>query len=344
MRIAAAAPAPPLLRLFDATAGLRARPAIGYAVATLGFLAALGVRIAIGDALVGYPYVTFFPVVVVATFLGGVRPGIFAAVLSGLAAWWLFIPPTGSFALLWPETPIALAFYVLVVGVEIVLIHMMDVSLRRLAAEEARARALLDAQRTLFHELQHRVSNNMAFVAALLTLQRRHVGGHPAALAALDAARARLDVMGRIHRRLYDPEVAQGGLDRILSDLCGDVVAAVGAPRVACTVRTEPVAIAHHRLVTLSLVVTELLTNALKHGYAPDEAGAIDLSLAVEADGRARLVIVDDGRGLPDGFEQEARTGLGMRIVGELARQLDASIAWERRPRGTAVVVRFPEG
>lgn len=338
------ASAPPLMRLFDATAGLRARPAIGYAFATIGFGLALAARLAIGDTLVGYPYVTFFPVVVLTTFIGGVRAGVYAATISGLAAWYLFIPPLGSFGVTWPSTVVALGFYVLVVGVEILLIHVMEAARVRLAAGEARARALLAEQRTLFHELQHRVSNNMTFVAALLTLQRRHVGGDPAALAALDAARARLDVMGRIHRRLYDPDVAQAGLDRVLRDLCDDVVRAVGARRIACAVETEPVAIAHHRLLTLALITTEIMTNALKHAFPGGGPGEIRLTLGRDGDGRLRLVVADDGRGLPDGFEDMAREGLGMRIVAELARQLEATIVWERRTPGTAVVVRFPEG
>ncbi|GGK42785.1 sensor histidine kinase [Salinarimonas ramus] len=343
MRIEAV-PAPPLLRLFDATAGLRAKPRLGYGVALAGFLVALALRLAVGGALVGYPYITFFPVVVVTTFLGGVRPGLFAATICGLAAWYWFIPPERSFALLWPSTAIALAFYVLVVGVEIALIHLMELSRARYAAEEARARALLAEQRTLFHELQHRVSNNMAFVAALLTLQRRHVGGDPAALAALDAARARLDVMGRIHRRLYDPDAAQAGMDRLLVDLCDDVVQAVGVKGVGCAVEAERVTIAHHRLLTLALIATEIVTNALKHAYPDGGPGEIRLSLGPDPAGGARLVVADDGSGLPESFAGTSREGLGMRIVAELARQLEATIAWERREPGTAVVVRFPEG
>jgi len=69
-------------------------------------LLAFWLRSVIGDKLVGYPFITFFPVVVLTAFLGGTGPGVLCAVLSGLALWYFFIPPYQSFDLKWPGGPI----------------------------------------------------------------------------------------------------------------------------------------------------------------------------------------------------------------------------------------------
>lgn len=80
------------------------------AVGLVGFLLALWLRLAIGDVLVGYPFITFFPVIILTTFLGGALPGAAAAVLCGIASWYFFIEPCSSFALDWPGA-VALGFY-----------------------------------------------------------------------------------------------------------------------------------------------------------------------------------------------------------------------------------------
>jgi hypothetical protein len=82
---------------FEATAPLRARPWFGHAFGLVGFLLALWLRLEIGAELIGYPFITFFPVVVLTTFLGGLRPGLLCAGLSGLASCTSSSSPTTPF-------------------------------------------------------------------------------------------------------------------------------------------------------------------------------------------------------------------------------------------------------
>lgn len=84
---------------------------------------AAALRMAFDSALPpGFPYLTFFPAVVVTTYLFGLRPGIVCAVLSGLVAWYCFIPPAHTFVLTW-HIVVALGFYAFVVALDIALIN-----------------------------------------------------------------------------------------------------------------------------------------------------------------------------------------------------------------------------
>ncbi|NGP17222.1 DUF4118 domain-containing protein [Devosia aurantiaca] len=78
----------------------RKRPAIAYATAIMAFAIALAVRFALNGVLpAGFPYLTFFPAVLLTAFFCGTGPGIVVAILSILSAWYWFIPPAGTFAL-----------------------------------------------------------------------------------------------------------------------------------------------------------------------------------------------------------------------------------------------------
>ena len=112
--------------------------------------------------------------------------------------------------------------FALAAGVELLLIGLLNRAIDELWLARERSN-------TLFRELQHRVANNLQFVAALLHLQRKLPLSKDAALA---SANVRLEIMGRIHRKLYDPANADRPITEFLRDLCGDLIQSAGASNV----------------------------------------------------------------------------------------------------------------
>ncbi len=313
---------------------------VGYLLAVALFAAALGLRIVVGDGLPdGFPFLTFFPAVLVTAFLGGLGPGILCATLSTLAAWYFFIPPFNSFGLS-HTTIVALAFFVAIMVVDIVIIDQMTRALEKLKREQAVTASLLDRQKTLFAELQHRVANNLAFVASLLSLQSRKLAHNREAVAAMDEARLRLETMSRIHRRLYDPERLDAPLGSFIQDICDDLVRS-GGSKARCRVDVVDAALPPERIITLSLIVVEAITNSLKHALRDREDGLITVKLGRDGDNYA-LAVSDDGPGLPDGFDPSASKSLGMRILQGFARTLGGQLEF-RTDNGLTTRVVFPQ-
>lgn len=282
----------------------------------------------------GYPFVTFFPAVTLSCFLFGIRPGIFAAVLCGLLAWFFFIPPFGALAFT-PGVFIAMSFYAGVVLVDILLIHFMQRANYHLAQERARSAELAETHELLFHELQHRVSNNLQVVAAMLSLQRRHID-HEAARRALDDASARLALIGRISRALYDPSGAGQDMRAFLTTLSADIVQASG--REDLDIRVDaPVGLVLDPNVTVpvALIVAEAVSNAIEHGL-PDGPGRICITFDNRADSLS-LQVSDDGRGVSPDFEIGKSESLGLRIAQALATQLGGRFSLRGGQHGGAV-------
>lgn len=326
-----------------ATRRLRTLGVIGDLLGVAAFVVALLLRFAFDDALpAGFPYLTFFPAVVLTAFFFGLRPGIICAVLSGLASWYFFIPPFYSFTLT-SQTAIALGFYVFIVAVDIALIHIMHLAAARLRADAEHTERLYQQQRTMFQELQHRVANNMQFVSAMLRLYSRRAGQDPAAmLTALEDARVRLDTMSRTHRHLYDPANVTRPVGDYFRDLCANLTEAAGADGVTCTVEMAPVQFDLTKLTPLSLITVEIITNALKHAF-PDGRGSIALRLTQQGN-RVVFTIADDGRGMPADGAAQGSDSLGMKIVNSLVGQIGGSISYESAPaigRGTSVRIEF---
>jgi two-component sensor histidine kinase len=317
-------------------------PVSSVVLAGVIFACALAARFGLEGTLPpGYPFLTFFPAVILTTFVGGTRAGTLCAVLCGLAAWYWFIPPTGF--VLDRQSAFALLFYVFIVVVDIALIHAMTKAMRRLEVEKGVSTALAEQQRTMFEELQHRVANNMAFVASLLNMSRRRILSDPAAAPAIiDEARSRIETMARIHRRLHDPSQVDLPIGSYLRDLCSDVIEASGVSGVACDVTVPPMTLDIRKLTTISMLVSEVVTNSLKHAYPAGRTGRITVTLQLRDDDSAMLTIADDGIGLREAPEEApAGHGLGNRIIEALAKQLKGTIARQSGP-GLATRVEFP--
>lgn len=296
---------------------------IGQTAGTLALAAmSLGVRFAVDHIIpAGFPFVTFFPAVILSGFLFGVRNGALAAVLCGAAAWWFFIAPASNYVVTAGGVA-AMMLYLFVVVTELGVIFLMQAAHGALVRERARSMALATSREVMFSELQHRVSNNLQVAAGLLSLQRRRVAD-PQAAAALDEATRRLGTIGRISRSLYDPDGAALGLDKLLSRLCNDVLDASGRDDVTIKVTSEgSPTIAPDAAIPAALIVAEAVSNAIEHGFAAGRSGRIDVRIAQTGE-LLEVSVTDDGHGLPDGFDISTTDSLGLRIATTLARQMN---------------------
>lgn len=281
----------------------------------------------------GFPFLTFFPVVIVAAFLFGGRIGALTAFASGIVAWYAFIPPVGF--VLNRGAAIALGFYLFITAIDIALIDWMQRAARQLVIERETSARLADTRQLLFRELQHRVSNNLQMVAGLLALQKRQIDD-PAARDGLDAAARRLALIGRISRQLYDPQGAGGDLVGFLDALVGDVIEASGRAGISHRVEGRAVVeLAPESAIPLALSVAEAVANAIEHGFADRDGGLVTVRVDC-GDGRVRVEVEDDGHGLAPDFAP-APGSLGLRIATLLTGQLGGSFVLDRGLRGGAV-------
>lgn len=314
-------------------------PAFRWGVAALAFAVALVLRLWLDPLLPpGFPFLTFFPAVIVSAFLCGARAGAAVAAASFLAAWWFFIPPTGSLRVT-GSSMLALGFFAAIAAVDILLIHLMTLALGRVRAERERNRRLAESRQALFTEMQHRISNNLLTMAALLAVEARAVAD-PAARRAMEEAQRRLHLVSRIHRQLHDPDIARVEMGGFLGALCRDVMEASGAAHVACEVQAAEVSLNAEQTIPVALVAAELVANALEHGFAAGRTGTVRVGLRARA-GEVELLVRDDGAGLPPGFRAGDARSLGLTVVRQLAAQLGGEFSLHESA-GTEARLRFP--
>ncbi len=322
-------------------------PMIGYGVAVLLAVGAWYLRWVIGEGLPpGFPYLTFFPAVIFTAFFFGARPGILSAAMCGVLAWYFFIEPRNSFGLSF-NSGLALAFYAFIVTVDITLIHWMQQANRRLVAERERSERLRDRSELLFSELQHRVGNNLQMVASLIALQRNRLGDE-AARAALDAASHRLDLIGRVHRQLYDPGGSLLGLAAHIREVSHEVIAVAGREEIKLDFEANTDAsLSPDKAIPIALVVTEALNNVLEHGLPPGVAKG-HIAVTIEPRGeRVAVVIEDDGKGVPQGFDPEDTNSFGLRIIRSLTESLGGEFTLVPAEKGEGAVATLtitPDG
>jgi two-component sensor histidine kinase len=215
------------------------------------------------------------------------------------------------------------------------------VLLRDVTEVRRRERALLSKDATI-REIHHRVKNNLQTVAALLRLQARRLD-LPEARAALEEAIRRVRAIALVHDTLshtldgpidFDPVA-----DRLIA-MVGEVSAAESGalPRRVGSFGLLPAGLA----TPLSMVLTELLQNALEHGLR-GRSGVVEVSTR-RLEHELEIVVADDGEGLPVGFSLSASPRLGLQIVrtlveGDLRGQLEIV---PRPGGGTLATLRIP--
>ena len=220
---------------------------------------------------------------------------------------------------------------------------------KRAELELARAKVELEAvveQRTsalaqrdlLLREVYHRVKNNLQIVDGLLLMQARRLP-EPGARAALETLRARVYALGLVHHQLMGSnDLETFDIAPFLQELSAHLLEGFGGGDVALTVRATTLKVDLDFAIPLGLLVTELVTNAVKHAF-PDGRGSIAVALEADEPGWLTLAVSDDGTDRAAAGRHEG--SLGASIVEGLVRQLKGTMAVSDR-EGARCVVRLP--
>ena len=181
----------------------------------------------------------------------------------------------------------------------------------------------------LLKEVHHRVKNNMQIITSLIRMQER-VG------TSSDETIRRVQAMALVHDLIY----TQGEFAAVdLAAYSGRLVETLRhgpAHGIAFNLDIKPVSVALDRAMPFALILSEVVTNAIRHAFK-ERSGTIEVALS-EAEGSARLRVHDDGFG----FNQEVDgSGFGLKLVQSLAEQLDATFSFERH-QGTTFSMTFP--
>ena len=203
-----------------------------------------------------------------------------------------------------------------------------------------RDRELVTKDATI-REIHHRVKNNLQTVSALLRLQSRRIDD-PAAAAALDEAVRRIASIALVHETLSNSTENTVAFDEVLTSLVTHALEL--SPRMGqlSIERKGHLGSLESRIATpLSLVVTELMHNALEHGLY--ESGT-RLSIELQRYSNEGLITIsDDGIGLPAGFDLSTSSNLGLQIVRTLIEnELKGELKLESTQQGTQAKLRFP--
>jgi PAS domain S-box-containing protein len=224
--------------------------------------------------------------------------------------------------------------------------HRLGVSLARDITDrkraEAQLRASLREKEVLLKEVHHRVKNNLQLISSLLALQAGTLTDRAAA--ALAESQNRVRAMALVHEHLYrSGDLASVRLAGHVEALCAQLYRSYGVDpgRVALDLRVADVALDLDRAIRCGLVINELVSNALKHGFPAGRPGRIGVQLAARPDECYTLTVTDNGVGLPPALDPARCDSLGLQLVSDLAVQLGGSLTLSREG-GTAVTVRFP--
>ncbi len=201
--------------------------------------------------------------------------------------------------------------------------------------------ALAAERQVLMREVNHRVGNSLQLVAAFLHMQA--TSSTPETRVALGEANRRVLAIAQVHRRLYSSDDVQiVALHHYLRGLVDDIRQSADAEETASqlTLDADEVEFDPDRAVTIGIVGTELVINALKYAY-PDGPGPIHVVLRRTNDANCRLTVTDVGVG-GSGPSASPRAGIGRTIIKAMASKLAATVTYDSDQDGTRVTMVFP--
>lgn len=314
--------------------------AIIYLAALTVEIVAIIARFLIDNALPpGFPYLTFFPAVILTGFIFGMGPAVLNALISGGVAWYWFIPPVYSLAFTW-QSATALVFFFVVVAIDLGLLKLLLTAY----AEQMRAREdltrHLQLQKLVSDEVDHRLKNLLATTSGLISLSQRHAAT-PQELG--NQLRQRIQAMG------HSIELLRGSLHGDSATMRDAILSALEPLGLSVGERLSfegpLLRINASAIISLNLIIHELGTNAFKYGALSGEGGKIRVNWRFiektsEEEPEQWLELVWQESGGPP-VTAPAQAGFGTELVRRLAKGYGSDCSLDYQPTGLKVTLQF---
>ncbi|GAB3541034.1 hypothetical protein GCM10027443_39780 [Pontibacter brevis] len=194
----------------------------------------------------------------------------------------------------------------------------------------------------LLQEIHHRVKNNLQIVISMLNLQARHVQD-PQAVDVMQAIRSRVRSMSILHERLYQhSDLDRIDLEEYFEEICESLYAAYGVStkRIALSIEMPQIKVNIDSAITLGLIVNELVSNTLKYAFPDGRHGWLRIELIKHDEVQYTLIVRDNGRGMPEGFDPLLSPSFGLKLVTSLSRKLEGNIKFSNK-NGTESILYF---
>ena len=205
----------------------------------------------------------------------------------------------------------------------------------------------------MLREANHRISNHLTLLVAMVQTQAKAVAKGPATLSR-DEARSMLQEtagkivsVGHLHRRLADhPNKSDVNLCDYLVEACATLVSSLSlGNRVSLMQRlTANCMVTPEQAQQIGLMVSEIIMNSVKHAHPTGIPVQLSLTCRREESGRLTIEIADDGVGLPVGVDSSAKGGVGFRLIHSLAQALNADLRIESDSLGLTFTLTLPAG
>lgn len=215
-----------------------------------------------------------------------------------------------------------------------------DITERKSA--ELEIQRLLKEKNLLLHEVHHRIKNNMTMITSLLSLQASSTEdgyAHQALKEAESRVRAMVDIYDRLYR---ETDYRNVGVESYFGSLIDEIGRSYILDRNVRIERVLDDALLDTRIVfPLGIILTELLTNALKYAFPGGRAGTIRIRLERQGPAALLLCVADDGVGIPEEHREETGRGFGLSLVHLLAMQISGTVTVSVNG-GTTVTITVP--
>jgi two-component sensor histidine kinase len=214
-----------------------------------------------------------------------------------------------------------------------------DISARKL--DEQRIKKALEEQEYLVREMNHRIKNNLAMMRSLVEL-KQNTFAQPVDLSDLVS---RIEAIRILHEMMHRSDTTKSvDVEDYLTNLVTAALSASGSEDVETRVSIDPLLLPADTALPLALVVNEVVTNAVKHGFAHAEKPELWLSLA-HNDDRCVVRVGGTGPAIPSEAFENSPGGLGLKLVQVLAEQINAELTLPEGENPTFVLTcRTREG
>ena len=226
-------------------------------------------------------------------------------------------------------------------GAVIGLVFSLENVTERVRAGE-KIKASLAEKEVLLKEIHHRVKNNLQVINSLINLQTERIRDEES-LYIFEKCKNRINSIALVHEKLYESEdLANINFGEYVRTLTTQMFSAC-PPRLSAVrleINASDVFLKINQAIPCSLIINELVMNAMKYAFPQDQEGEIVIEFKSTNKGKITLVVADNGVGLPDNFDMNKSETLGMQIINAFVKKLNGSIEINRSS-GSKFTIQF---